>query len=514
MSGYEQGMEHQYLARLKSQIATFVQNYDGNPSDEHTTIFLFPGGFASQLVRAEQSAPAGPPFAYDPLWLTCAILSGGAINLQMAGDQDFEQRYIVPDGYVDFLTLRPYGGFADWCAANRLDLFVFGWDWRRKSAEAADFFLQQFLPLFEAGVAQCSPSPLDNFWLIGHSFGGIVVKRILNESANPYVQRMKGAITVGTPFYGYGGQLHRFFVGDPDLNGTEGVEGATIVTEICSTLPAGYELMFLDGPTYDANAAAFASDPEGYALTSYPCMDAATAGLRADPYNPSPGKPAAPPAPTDTVRYLPQYLFDWDLLSDGQASSHATSQSLDSSVAGKFWNIRCVQTQDGAAASSTVVSQSWSLVPASYVPDPNNDPIADAEGPGDTVIPAWSARLLGNPNVITIANDQIEHMDLMNDGDVQTTIGNILNPATQALSQMRATAKTVKMRAADRRTLNDVTALLRGVDRAIAPLERRAAVRSILKAVGAVDAEALPALMARAYMDALKSPSQKLGAAR
>ena len=98
---------------------------------QHTTIFLFPGGFASQLVRARQPADAGPPFAFEPLWLTCGFLLGGAKALAIEGGDDSEQRFILPDGYVDFVTLQPYGGFADWCAANWLDVFVFGWDWRR-----------------------------------------------------------------------------------------------------------------------------------------------------------------------------------------------------------------------------------------------------------------------------------------------------------------------------------------------------------------------------------------------
>jgi hypothetical protein len=114
-----------------------------------------------------------------------------------------------------------YAGFISWCHSSDIDLFVFGWDWRRSSEAAADFFLNRFLPAFDslATIAGCSPHPLDNFWPIGHSFGGMAVKQIVNQSANQYVQRMKRAITVGSPFYGYGGQVHRYFKGDTNSTG-------------------------------------------------------------------------------------------------------------------------------------------------------------------------------------------------------------------------------------------------------------------------------------------------------
>ena len=510
MSPYDDGVDAQYLARLEESIAAFAHRYDANPSERHTTIFLFPGGFASQLIRARQPADEGPPFSFDPLWLSCGFLFGGAKALRMDRDADTEDRYILPDGYVDFITLQPYGGFADWCASNWLDVFVVGWDWRRPGKEAADFFLDKLLPAFERGVVDCHPAPLDNFWLVGHSFGGIVAKHILNRADHPYVQRLKGAITVGTPFYGYGGQLHRFFVGDPDLNLVEGLDGAAIVTEIGSTLPASYELMFLDGPTYDANASAFAEDPQGYALTDYPCMDADVAGERADPYAPSPGEPQTAPAPDDRVRYLPSYGFDWRLLAAGHMASVEVSKPLDPSVAGKLWNIRGVQTDNNDPKDGTVVAQTWSRVAASYVPDPYNDPITDTLGPGDGVIAAWSARLVGNPQVVAIADDQVDHMDLMNHGPVQAAIADILAHSPEAHDRMVASARTAKIDAAPRADLDGLSAKLGALESDLTSAARKFAVQTILNEVAKDDPDALHQLHARAFMDALKSSSQKL----
>lgn len=513
MSGYGQGKGAQYAAELQNEIADFMANYAANPSDQHTTIFLFPGGFASALVRAREGAAQGPPYTYDNLWLTCSIVSGAAIDLQMQGDEDYQDRYILPKGCIDFLTLRPYGAFADWCRQNAIDLFIFGWDWRCSTADAADFFLQTFLPEFEARTGGLTPPALDNFWLIGHSFGGGVIKQILNQHANPYVQRLRGAITVGSPFYGYGGQLHRFFVGESDLNSTEGVQGASIITEINATLRAGYELLFLDQNTFNANQNAFAHDPEGYNLNAYPSADATT-GAEADPYNPVPGQPAAPPQPTDWVRYLPNGFFKWSYLSLGHAASLATAAPLDASVAGKFWNIRGVIARNGAATNSTPVSQTWAKVQASCVPDPYQDPITDALGAGDDTIPAWSARLLGNANVVTVAGRDIEHMDLMNNGSVQAAIARVLFPAGVARRRMLATARTRKMPAASRKDLDQFLGAVRSIDRGLSGEDRTQAVRRALKKTAKGDPDKLPQLLVRAYMDALKSPSQKLGRGR
>jgi pimeloyl-ACP methyl ester carboxylesterase len=79
-------------------------------------------------------------------------------------------------------------GFINWCQNSNIDLFVFGWVWRLSSEATANFFLNRFLPAFDslATSAGCSPHPLDNFWLVGHSFGGMVVKQIsVDQSVRP-----------------------------------------------------------------------------------------------------------------------------------------------------------------------------------------------------------------------------------------------------------------------------------------------------------------------------------------
>ena len=185
MSGYEQDVDQQYLNRLQGQITEFVQNYNANPPPTGApTLIFFPGGLGSRLIRATEPAPDGPNFDYYTVWLNCTIVLGVLTELEMVGDQDWQDEYILPDGVIDFI--QTYDGSIQWCEGNNLPLFIYGWDWRRKSGHAANFFLSKFLPAIDAAVAagNYALNPLNNFWLIGHSFGGMVVKRILNETKN------------------------------------------------------------------------------------------------------------------------------------------------------------------------------------------------------------------------------------------------------------------------------------------------------------------------------------------
>jgi hypothetical protein len=502
MSTYDRDGE--YARSLETAINYFISRYNANPSRNHKTLILFPGGMGSQLIRATAPYEDGPPFSYEMAWLDCSIVCGGATNLQLQGDFDYQKRYIIPDGCIDFLQLRPYSDFIQWCRDNWLDLFIFGWDWRRGIEDTAKFFLKTFMPKFESMVRGCTPNPLQDFTLIGHSFGGMVVKLILNRTDNPYVRQMQRAISVATQFYGYGGQVHRFFKGDPDLNWTEGTDGAARITEIVSTMPGVYELQFLDEDTYNANKAALANDPHGYNLSSYPSMDAASPGQTADPYNPIPGRPSS--GSNGDVRYISTHGFDWDLLDAGRAVYRKVAQKLDNKVAAKFYNIRGVQFKNGKLVNGTVVSQKWRRVPSTFNPVTDTDPLSDQPGPGDGVLPAWSTRLVGVPakNVITIKAD-IEHMTIMNDASVQTQIASLLRLAAKELKVARIRKKVPT---ASRAKLNKFLKGL-GPRAAIRPLEqRRKAVQEYLQSYGP---DELQALLGRAYLDALKSPSQKLG---
>ena len=64
MSTYGQKRDDEYLNRLKSSgpISDFITSYNANLSAPHRTIFLFPGGMGSQLLRATADVYQGPPF--------------------------------------------------------------------------------------------------------------------------------------------------------------------------------------------------------------------------------------------------------------------------------------------------------------------------------------------------------------------------------------------------------------------------------------------------------------------
>ena len=504
-SSYEQDRDKWYLDRLlDGPTDDFIARYKDNhkKKKKHKTIFLFPGGMASQMIRAQEKYPQNPPLSYDTIWLNCSVLDGGVINLQMQnhGHEDYEQRYVVPDGCIDFvdlepyINLRPYRGFIRWCQTNQLDLFVFGWDWRRKSQDTADFFLKQFLPRFETRVnKKCPTHPLSNFWIIGHSFGGMVIKHIMNDYRNGYVQKMKGAITVASPFYGSGGQLPRYFKGFSYVNSTVGNHGATKITKAISTMPGGYELLFLDGATYDANKDEFAKDEPPFILASYPSMDV-NETERADPYN-----PVDSPL-NDKVRYISSCGFERQMLDRGKLALGELTSPLNDTVADKFWNIR-------GFGKRTVVGQTWKRVPLRFDPDHDGNPIHDKYGPGDTVVPAWSARLLGNPNVVNI-EVETEHTNMLNERAVQLAITDRLEPASSALRRrMRNTAKTTKLKAASRRKLSEFLHGLQAITtkKRLRAKDRKLAVRKYL---GKYSPSELEGFLTRAYLDALKSPSQ------
>jgi pimeloyl-ACP methyl ester carboxylesterase len=504
MSSYGASRDSQHSIRLQDAIEEFASQYGGNPSANRRTLFLFPGGLGSQLMRANKPHPHVPLY-YSKSWLDCGILVGDGPNLKMLpGDLDFEEKYIVPDGCVDFFQTHPYGNFIQWCRNNWIDLFVFGWDWRRGVQASADFFLNEFMPMFDLRFAGQTPHPLDNFTLVGHSAGGMVVKVILNASANQYVQRMKKAISVATPFYGYGGQIHTYFKGNSDVNWTEGIHGASIYTRVISSMPGGYEFLYLDYQTYLANKNAFASDPEGYNLNAYPSFDKVTSTEVADPYDPQPDAQGQ-------VRYPAYYGFESSLLYRGKVESRKVSAALaDANVAAKFYNIRGVQSENGTVKSETVVAQRWERVPESFDPDADTDPIEDTKGPGDGVQPAWTARLLGLPDpaqqVITVVDD-LEHMMMMNNTEVQAKIAELLGLDPNDLTFMAEDMEDV---VATRNDLNQFLARLRSltVDQELTPERQKVVVREYLRGF---NPDELHKLLARAYIDALKSPSQKTG---
>jgi hypothetical protein len=440
---YNETRESEQLRFLDGAIELFIAQYKLQPpNSRRQTIIFFPGGLASKLMRAKTPYRVGvtdpQSFDYDEAWLTVWTFGPSELNalkLKMHKDatdrsyHDEDERIILANGSIKFGGVTPYDDFVDWCKSRSIDLFVFGWDWRRPLEETADFFLNKFLPRFGQAVkGRCDPDPLEQFTLMGHSFGGLVVKLILGRCDSVLAGKIKKAITVATPFYGYGGQIHRWFEGEELLNHL----GKPKVINTLSSLPASYTLNWLDEGTFNRDRDALSADPE-FPLRQYPSVDRKIPAQLADPYNPR--------GSGTRVRYPRNLGFDQVELDQGGKIYRQLAGSLPADRADKFFNIRGVQSLDGSDASATINktinSTTWDLIEPDFDPQ-QPSPIEDgALGPGDQVLPAWSTHLATLPpgNRKTVKG-LLHHSFILSSSAMQDQLAELLGvaPAVQPRS--------------------------------------------------------------------------------
>ena len=421
---YDSTRISEQLRVLEPEIFNFIIRYNYNTwsgpagGGPRQTVFIFPGGMASRLMRAKTPylpGVANQVFDYDEAWVNAFTLLGDARHLKMtrvgSTYRDKWNRIIVADGLINLFGVTPYGLFTLWCTLKKLDYFVFPWDWRRSVGDVSDVFITQFLPFFRDLVkAGCNNAdPLQRFSLIGHSAGGMVVNWVLRSGDSAVAAGLDKAITVATPFYGYGGQLHRWFEGEQYLNGPGNVFRQGIIRAL-SSFPGCYAWMFLPEATYLANQGAFNGDPN-YPLATYPSVDFAT-GVNADPYNPQTNGalhryPAAVASGFDDVE-LASAKFVVDHLSSPLGAK-----------ANQLWNIR----------GDTLAGNTYNRTRWKWVPPTAPSPIKDVDWtPGDGVQPGWTARhidaLAGQ--VITIRSPFAAHATLMSWPDTIAAIAGIL----------------------------------------------------------------------------------------
>jgi pimeloyl-ACP methyl ester carboxylesterase len=406
---YSATRDSEQLRYLQADIASFVVRYESRPpGPNRRTIFLFPGGMGSQLLRARTPyQPGGGPnqtFQYDTVWLTPLTFLGDALNLKMHGVNgvyhDLDDRIIIPYGSVELFGIGPYMRFAQWCDFNDIDLLIFGWDWRRRLEDTVGFFLNRFLPAFQ----QACPDALQNFVLMGHSFGGMVVNLILQENNAP-LANMTRAVTVASPFYGYDGQIHRWFEGDEILN----LLGKQQVVETIASFPGCYVLPFLDEQTYEDNKIAFGADPDAK-LVAYPSHDASSTKL-VDPFNPGPN------------RYPQNIGFSMTELQYG-LQTYRTKIAVGPlpQYTSRFFNIRGIRSPPMSTPGSVV----WKLLTGPN--NPSTSPIGTGpDGKGDGTLPAWSTRLVTlPPNQVVKVVGMIDHMFMMEENATQQAIAGVL----------------------------------------------------------------------------------------
>jgi hypothetical protein len=422
---YDSTRISEQLRVLEPEIFNFIVRYNFNTwsgpagGGPRQTMFIFPGGMASRLMRAKTPylpGVADQVFDYDEAWVNPYTFLGDARHLKMTKDtsgthRDKWNKIIVADGLINLFGVTPYVSFTLWCLLKKLDYFVFPWDWRRSVYDVGDVFITHFLRFFRDLVkAGCNNAdPLQRFSLIGHSAGGMVVNWAL-RSGDGIMAGLDKAITVATPFYGYGGQLHRWFEGEKYLNGPGGWYKSGIIEAICS-FPGCYAWMFLPEATYFANQGALNGDPN-YPLAAYPSLDLA-AGGNADPYNPqTSGAQHRYPSATSSG-------FDSVELASAQIVVDHLSSPLGAK-ANQLWNIR-----GDTLAGNTHNTTKWKWVPPT---DPS--PIKDVDWTaGDGVQPGWTVRhvdLDALGHVITINSPLAMHATLMSLPQTIAAIAGIL----------------------------------------------------------------------------------------
>jgi len=352
-------------------------------------------------------------FRYDNYWLSPLSFLGRALSLGMYkhgnGFRDHGDRIVIPNGSVRLFGLTPYSRFTNWCELNDLDWFIFGWDWRRRLEDTVSFFFNKFLPQFRCTVQQqCGVDPLQDFILMGHSMGGMLVSLMLHHQ-DPVLANISYAVTVASPFYGYDSQIHRWFTGESLLNKIGPIDVTQRMIKVITSLPGCYVLPFLDYETFLTNRLALQSDPD-YPLNDYPCTDFANAGESIDPFSPGPNR-----YPTDTG-------FDLAELERGATTYKKIAAGPPAAYADKFFNIRGIQTRP----KSTAGTISWRALTGPL--NPHTSPVKRGPGwPGDGVQPAWSTRLVTLPShhVVSVKGN-IDHMFIMEDDQTHAAIARVL----------------------------------------------------------------------------------------
>lgn len=429
---YQVARDDAQLRALDESIDTFIEGLTG----QHQSIIFFPGGMASKLLRAKKPFKANSPppqlsdFEDQEVWLSLWTFGHPQLNalklkLHKGEDESYhdeDDRIIIADGCIGLAGITPYDDFSDWCKANNINLFIFGWDWRRPLDDTVTFFLNKFLPRLNERLGNAI-GPLKNFTLVGHSFGGMIVKLILRRGGDQLVG-MNRAITVATPFYGTGGQIHRWFEGEPLLNhlGEDKID----LIKTLGSLPASYTLNWLEMDTFNAIREHLGSGD--FKVENYPSRE------HADPYNlPQPG-------PDGRVRYPTDLGFSLEELKNGRRVCQDLVKKLpDEELAKKYFNIRGVQIGVGPEPlKRTICGTTWELIRAGFDPRREKSPIESELGAGDQVLAAWSTHdvtcLSGNRRTV---KDILHHSFILSSDKVQEELGALMGlPSSKKVSSV------------------------------------------------------------------------------
>jgi hypothetical protein len=511
---YKQSFMEEQLNRMMATntipnfLTRYAQSYLADPQAQRTVI-LFPGGMGSELARADQQfdpTKATGSYHYDTVWYDVmgVLFLQHTLLLDMSADFDRNQQMVVADGAIENCLYGPYDDFRTWCDDKGLDLLVVGWDFRRRPDWVVEFFFNYLIPkVTELATDANLPDPFARAVILGHSFGGMVVKWILNEHDHPFCQNLLLAVTVASPFYGYAGHAHRFFVGEP-LAGLTAHRAQ--IAKVISTFKGGYTLMFLDEVTYGRFWKPLADDLQ-YPMPRYPSVADSDSTINVDPYNPPPGS-------SGWFRYPDLWWWFPGYLKEGRDFYQAVAEPLDGSVERKLHCIRGVKFDGEGPEKGTAVSQRWGWVRA----DPDGDCAVWEKrpdgggphdfGPGDGTIPAWSARLVTQPpqNIHTIEGD-ISHMSMLDHTEVRSTLLGLVQGTAPPDPAQQIAAGELRIDPASREEFYTVRNDLERIATEGTRVEARRRVQAYMAEIPFVRRQAL---MKRWYMEVLTGPIMPL----
>src|SRR5262245_6811647 len=458
---YQDAREKAQLRALDESIDTFLEGLTG----QRQSIIFFPGGMASKLLRAKKPLEANSPppqlsdFEDQEVWLSLWTFGHPQLNalklkLHKGADESYhdeDDRIIIADGCIELAGITPYDDFSAWCKANNINLLIFGWDWRLPLGDTVKFFLNKFLPRLNERLG--SAGPLKNFTLVGHSFGGMIVKLILGSGGHNLEGKTR-SITVTTPFNGTGGQIHRWFEGEPLLNHLGKRDKIDLINTLGS-LPAGYTLNWLEMDTFNAIREHLGSGD--FKVENYPSKE------QADPYNlPQPG-------PDGRVRYSTDLLgFSLAELNAGRDVCKKLVEKLpDEDLAKKYFNIRGVQAlgPDAPALERTICGTTWELISPNFDPRRDTSPIKSERelGAGDQVLAAWSTHDVTCPpkNRITVKGI-LHHSFILSSDEVQKKLGELMGLPASSIKTMSSVPED-EIKSLDKKLEADAQRFVQGV---------------------------------------------------
>jgi len=367
----------------KEDIDDFFATF--NP--DRKTVILLPGGMGSQLYRADRPFEEGTSgrYRFDEIWLDRGIFGPARDGLKLVIDQDgfdLNRHIVVADEDTTFVGVSPYVKALKFFRDQGFNTVFLAWDWRRKLTTAVDALHFLINQIKRKGESLGDPQGvMERVFLVGHSMGGMVAKLFL-EKHRDLADEIGGMISVGTPFYGYFGQLRHVFEGETKLNCGY---GAKTVAEITASCPGLYTLFPIDEDTWQRQR-------QDIGLPEYPLKD--QDGQIADAY-----QKGAPPFPKwIRLEELPGAL----------KLRHLLAAELPENLKAKVHHIR------GSKANSTAASATWDqTLPPDYDPSRHPSPLKFGLGAGDEGIPYWSAALCRMHPDHVIDFDQGVHMKLL-----------------------------------------------------------------------------------------------------